>query len=187
MLRIANAGGYWGDDPYALRRQLSGSLALDFIVIDYLAELTMSILQKQKVRDPSLGYATDFITQAAPLLGAMHRAGVRLVTNAGGVNPRAAAAALAAAVDCPGLRIAVVEGDDLLDRLGALAAQGQGLANMETGEPFAPIAPRTVAANAYFGAQGIKEALLLGAHVVICGRVTDTAITLGPLLAEFGW
>ena len=88
MIRIANAGGYWGDDPYALRRQLEGPLALDYVSIDYLAEITMSILQKQRAKDPSAGYARDFVTQLSPLLGLMLSKGIRIITNAGGVNPR---------------------------------------------------------------------------------------------------
>ena len=89
ILRIANAGGYWGDDPYALRRQVQGPLAVDVVSIDFLAEITMSILQKQKLRDPSAGYARDFVTQVEPLLGDILRRGIRIITNAGGVNPQA--------------------------------------------------------------------------------------------------
>jgi hypothetical protein len=96
MVRIGNAGGYWGDDPAALRRQVRGEPALDFIGIDYLAEITMSILRKQKGRDPALGYARDFVTQAAPLLEEILARRIRIVTNAGGVNPFSCAQALAA-------------------------------------------------------------------------------------------
>jgi hypothetical protein len=189
LIRIANAGGYWGDDPGALRRQVEGPLPLDYISIDYLAEITMSILRKQKGRDPEAGYARDFIAQAAPLLGQILRRGIRIVTNAGGVNPQACAEALAAAARAQGLRlrIAVVEGDDLAPRLDELAAAGADLRNLETGAAFSTVAGRVLAANAYFGALPVAEALRHDPHVVICGRVTDTGITLGPLAHEFGW
>jgi len=189
LIRIANAGGYWGDDPHALRRQVRGPLALDFIGIDYLAEVTMSILQKARARDPGAGYARDFVTQMAPLLTEILERGIRVVTNAGGVNPMACAQALAAEARGQGLalRIAVVEGDDLLPRLNELRGRGVPFLNMETGETFAPYADRALCANAYFGARPVAAALDTGAQVVVCGRVTDTALTLGPLLHAFGW
>ncbi len=189
LVRIANAGGYWGDDPLALRRQVRGPLPLDYISIDYLAEVTMSILRKQKGKDPSTGYARDFIAQIDPLLEEILAKGIRVVTNAGGVNPQACAEALAAAARAQGLRlrIAVVEGDDLAPRLEELAVAGADLRNLETGAPFGTIAGRVLAANAYFGALPVAEALRHDPHVVICGRVTDTGITLGPLMHEFGW
>jgi hypothetical protein len=189
LIRIANAGGYWGDDPYALRRQVRGRLALDYISIDYLAEVTMSILRKQKAKDPALGYARDFVAQIDPLLPEILAKGIKVITNAGGVNPAACAEALAAAARARGLalRIAVVEGDDLAPRIPDLLAQGQPMANMETGQPLAPLADRILAANAYFGAKPVAEALALDPHIVICGRVTDTGITLAPLIHAFGW
>lgn len=189
VVRIANAGGYWGDDPYALRRQLRGPLPLDYISIDYLAEVTMSILRKQKGRDPQAGYAKDFVAQVEPLLPELVAKGVRLITNAGGVNPQACAEALAAAARRQGLRlrIAVVEGDDLAPRLDQLLALGVNFRNLETGEPLGPLAGRVLAANAYFGALPVAEALRFEPQVVICGRVTDTGITLAPLMHEFEW
>jgi len=189
LIRIANAGGYWGDDPYALRRQVRGALPLDYITIDYLAEVTMSILHKQMARDPALGYARDFIDQIVPLLDEILARGIRIVTNAGGVNPAACARALCAAARARGLklRVAVVEGDDLAPRIGQLLEGGAELRHMETGRPLAPVASRILAANAYFGAMPVAAALAMDPHVVICGRVTDTGITLGPLMHGFGW
>jgi len=189
LVRIGNAGGYWGDDPWALRRQVRGPLPLDYISIDYLAEVTMSILQKQKSRDPAAGYARDFVAQAAPLLEEIVARGIRIITNAGGVNPAACAEALAAAARARGLklRIALVEGDDITPRLGALLAEGVAFRNLETGEAFLPHAGQVLAANAYFGAWPVARALAFDPHIVVCGRVTDTGLTLAPLIHEFGW
>jgi hypothetical protein len=189
LIRIGNAGGYWGDDPHALRRQVLGPLDLDYISIDYLAEVTMSILQKQKLKDPSAGYARDFVSQIEPLLEQILLRRIRIVTNAGGVNPEACAAALAAVARAKGLklRIAVVEGDDVAPRMAELMAQGVDFRNLETGAPFQPHAGQVLAANAYFGAMPVAEALRLDPHIVVCGRVTDTGITLAPLIHAFGW
>ncbi len=189
IVRIANAGGYWGDDPYALRRQVQGPLALDYISIDYLAEVTMSILQKQKLKDAKAGYARDFITQIEPLLKELLRKRIKVVTNAGGVNPRACAEALAEVARTQGLklRIAVVEGDDLVPRMDELRNLGVDFCNLETGESFELYADRLLSANAYFGAGAVAAALKGDPDIVLCGRVTDTGITLGPLIHAFGW
>ena len=189
IIRIANAGGYWGDDPQALRRQVQGPLALDYISIDYLAEVTMSILQKQKGKDPSAGYARDFVSQIEPLLEEILAKGIRIITNAGGVNPHACAEALAAVARARGLdlRIALVEGDNIAPRLAELLEQGVAFRNMETGEDFAAHAGQLLSANAYFGALPVARALAEQPDIVICGRVTDTGITLAPLIHEFGW
>lgn len=186
---VGNAGGYWGDDPYALRRQLTGPRRLDYISIDFLAELSMSILQQQRAKDPNAGWARDFLTQLEPLLPILKRRGTRIVTNAGGVHPRACALALLAAARAQGLelRVAVVSGDDILPRLGELQRGSADLRNMETGARFASVADRVVAANAYFGALPVREALRFDPDVVVCGRVTDTGITLGALMAAFDW
>ena len=189
LIRIGNAGGYWGDDPHALRRQVLGSGKLDYISIDYLAEVTMSILQKQKARDPQAGYARDFVTQIEPLLGQILLKRIRIVTNAGGVNPSACAEALAAVARAKGLklRIAVVEGDHITDQVPGLMAEGVHFRNLETGAPFLPHAAQLLSANAYFGAMPVAEALRFDPHIVLCGRVTDTGLTLGPLIHAFGW
>jgi hypothetical protein len=163
----------------------------DYLMLDYLAEVTMSILQKQKERDPSLGYARDFIGAMESVLPAVVERGVKVIANAGGVNPTACAAAVKAAAEKSGakgkLRIGVVTGDDLLGRLDQLMAAGHSLANMETGEPLSAVRDRVLSANAYIGSEPIVESLTKGANVVITGRSTDTALTMAPLRYEFGW
>ncbi|MBI4865829.1 MAG: DUF1446 domain-containing protein [Candidatus Wallbacteria bacterium] len=188
MIRIANAGGYWGDDLSAIERQLRGG-PVDYVTIDFLAEITMSIMQKQRSRDPKAGYARDFVEVISPLLPLIAERGVKLVTNAGGVNPRGCAEALLAAAKKQGvdLKVGVVLGDDLVGRLDELEAAGVRLDNMETGEPYSAIKGRVASANVYFGAWPIAQALDRGAQIVITGRATDTGITLAPMIHEFGW
>ena len=189
---IANCGGFWGDDPTAPRRQVEGG-PIDYLVMDYLAEVTMSILQKQKSRASSRGYATDFITQMERILPIIVERGIKVIANAGGVNPRGCARALADIARKRGfagkLRIGIVTGDDLLAeaRLDGLLARGHQLANLETGRPLRDVRDQVQSANAYLGAGPIVDALKRGAQVVITGRVTDTGLTLGPLMHSFGW
>jgi hypothetical protein len=189
-VRIASGQGFWGDWLEAPGRQVSGG-PIDYLMMDYLAEVTMSIMQKQRSRDPSLGYAKDFVPLMDRLLPALVERGVRVTANAGGVNPRACADALLEAArrrDLAGrLRVGIVTGDDLLDRLDELVARGHPLANMDTGEPLSTVRDRVLSANAYLGAGPIVEALDRGADVVITGRVTDTGLTLAPMIHEFGW
>ena len=190
VVRVAAGQGFWGDDLDAPRRQVEGG-PIDYLMLDYLAEVTMSILQKQKERDPSLGYARDFVGAMESVLPAVLERGVRVIANAGGVNPRACAEAVRAASAKRGgkdkLRIGVVTGDDLLARLDELMAQGHVLANMETGEPLSTVRDKVLSANAYIGSNPIVEALKGGANVVVTGRSTDTALTMAPLRHEFGW
>jgi hypothetical protein len=160
-------------------------------MLDYLAEVTMSILQKQKERDPKMGYARDFIGAVESIWPAIAERGVRVVANAGGVNPPACADAVRQSAERAGVsrsvRIGVVTGDDLLPRLDELIAGGHALANMETGEPLSTIRDRVLSANAYIGSTPIVEALSKKANIVITGRSTDTALTMAPLRFEFGW
>ncbi len=188
-LRIGNAGGYWGDDPYALRRQVMGPIRLDYVSIDYLAEITMSILQKQYARDPKAGYARDFVTQVEPLLEEILKRRIRIITNAGGVNPKGCAEALFDVARRLGvsLKVAVVGGDDLKERIEELRRRGIGLANMETGEELGEYRDKILSANAYFGAMPVVEALKESPDIVLSGRVTDTGITLAALIHEYGW
>ncbi|HEY7697130.1 MAG TPA: acyclic terpene utilization AtuA family protein [Vicinamibacteria bacterium] len=188
-LRIGNAGGYWGDDPFALRRQVTGPLPLDYISIDFLAEITMSILQKQYARDPKAGYARDFVTQVEPLLEKILERRIRIITNAGGVNPQGCAEALFEMAKRRGLplKVAVVGGDDLKGRIEELRARGIDLENMETGEKLGEYRDKILSANAYFGAMPVVEALKEAPDIVLSGRVTDTGITLAALIHEFGW
>jgi hypothetical protein len=190
VVRVAAGQGFWGDDLDAPRRQVDDG-PTDYLMLDYLAEVTMSILQKQKERDPSLGYARDFVGAMESVLPAVLDRGVKVIANAGGVNPPACAAAVKTAAGKSGakgkLRIGIVTGDDLLSRLDELTAQGHQLANMETGEPLSTVRDRVLSANAYIGSEPIVEALEGGANVVITGRSTDTALTMAPLRHEFGW
>ena len=190
IVRVAAGQGFWGDDLDAPRRQVEGG-PIDYLMLDYLAEVTMSILQKQKERDPSLGYARDFVGAMESVLPAVTGRGVKVVANAGGVNPPACAAAVKAVAEKSGakgkLRIGVVTGDDLLDRLDELMRSGHTLANMDTGEPLSNVRDRVLSANAYIGSVPIVAALAQGANVVITGRSTDTALTMAPLRHEFGW
>jgi hypothetical protein len=190
IVRVAAGQGFWGDWLDAPRRQVEGG-PVDYLMLDYLAEVTMSILQKQKERDPSMGYARDFIGAMESVLPAVVDRGVRVIANAGGVNPVACAHAVldvARARNAAGkLRVGIVTGDDLLPHLDALIAAGHPLANMETGEPLAMVRDRVLSANAYIGSTPIVEALARGANVVVTGRSTDTALTMAPLRHEFGW
>jgi acyclic terpene utilization AtuA family protein len=190
VVRVAAGQGFWGDSLDAPRRQVDGG-PVDYLMLDYLAEVTMSILQKQKERDPRLGYARDFVGAMASVLPAVVGRGVRVIANAGGVNPPACADAIRALAAREGVagrvRVGVVTGDDLLPRLDELLDRGHRLANMDTGEPLATIRDRVIAANAYIGSAPIVEALAHGANVVITGRSTDTALTMAPLRHEFGW
>jgi len=190
MIRIASGQGFWGDDLDAPIRQVRGG-PIDYLMMDYLAEVTMSIMQKQRGRDPSAGYARDFVPLMGELFPDLVERGVRVITNAGGVNPEGCADALVEAGQAAGVggraRIGVVTGDDILPRLDELMAQGHALTNMETGEPFAEVRDRVASANVYIGAKPIVEALRGGADVVVTGRSTDTALTYAPMMHEFGW
>jgi hypothetical protein len=188
-LRIAGASGFWGDRNDALLDQVRGG-PVDVVMLDYLAEITMSILRVKKMRDPQGGYAGDFLKALQPALGDVVARGIRVVTNAGGMNPRACAEAVvkqAREAGHRGLRVGLVTGDDVVDRLGELLAQGVELANLDTGAPFSTIRERVASANVYLGADPIAEAIRAGAQVVVTGRCTDSALALGPLLAHYGW
>ena len=188
-IRIASGQGFWGDWLEAPARQVEGG-PIDYLMMDYLAEVTMSILQKQRARDPSLGYARDFVATMERILPQLVEKGIRVTANAGGVNPRACADAVLAVARRLGLagkvRVGVVTGDDLLDRLDALLPI-HPLANMDTGEPLTTVRDQVLSANAYLGAFPVVDALAQGANIVITGRVTDTGLTLGPMIHAFGW
>jgi hypothetical protein len=187
---IANCGGFWGDDPGAARRQVEGG-PIDYLTMDYLAEVTMAILQKQRARKPDTGYPADFLVHLRDVLPACVQRGIRVITNAGGVNPLACRAAVEALARELGVadrvKVALVVGDDLYPDLDAIAASGEPLINMDTGKPLADVRHRVLSANAYIGAAPIVEALKSGANVVVTGRVADAAVTLAPMMFEFGW
>ena len=190
IVRVASGQGFWGDWLEAPRRQVEGG-PVDYLMLDYLAEVTMSILQKQKERDPAMGYARDFIGAVGSVLSAVVDRGVKVIANAGGVNPLACADAVLALAASKGARgrltLGVVTGDDLLPRLDALLTAGHELRSMDTGEPLSTVRDRVLSANAYLGSVPIAEALRQGAQIVITGRSTDTALTMAPLRHEFGW
>ncbi|MBK8005792.1 MAG: DUF1446 domain-containing protein [Gemmatimonadetes bacterium] len=190
IVRVAAGQGFWGDWLEAPVRQVQGG-PIDYLMMDYLAEVTMSIMQKQKSRDPKYGYARDFVPLMERILPDLAAKGIRVTSNAGGVNPRACAEAVREVARKLGVsdkvRIALVTGDDILPRLDELLAKGHALTDMDTGRPLADIRDKVLSANAYLGMAPIVEALRQGGQVVITGRVTDTGLTLGPLFHEFGW
>ncbi|MEY3666317.1 MAG: hypothetical protein RLZZ153_2499, partial [Pseudomonadota bacterium] len=182
-LRIGCASGFWGDSE-AGATQLVRDGQIDYLVFDYLAEITMSLLARARAKSPEAGYAPDFVKVVSQLAPELLAQGIRVVANAGGVNPEACAKALAEALRSRGLamRIAVVEGDDLSDQTETLRAEGTR--EMFNGEQMPA---KLLSVNAYLGAQPIVAALDAGAQVVITGRVVDSAVTLAPLVHEFGW
>lgn len=189
FIRIASGQGFWGDLLTAPVMQVRRG-PIDYLVMDYLAEVTMSILQKQKLRNPQWGYARDFIETMAEILPDVVAKNIRVVTNAGGVNPRAAAEALldvARKHGISGLRVGIVTGDDILPRIDELLAAGYPMRHMDTGEPLSSVRDRLLSANVYLGARAVVEALERGADIVLTGRVTDTGLTLAPMVYEFGW
>lgn len=185
-IRIGGAGGFWGEALHATPQLLAGG-ELDYLVFDYLAEITMSIMARARAKNPDQGYATDFVTGVmAPHLKDIAARGVKVISNAGGVNPAACGAAVRELVEKAGLdlKVAVVAGDDLLDRAEELA--GGGYAEMFSGASFPPV-EAVASINAYLGAFPIADALDRGADIVITGRVVDSAVTLGACIHAFGW
>ena len=188
-IRIASGQGFWGDLHSAPHDQVSKG-PIDYIMMDFLAEVTISIMQKQKKRNPELGYARDLVPIVEHILPTCIEKNIRIITNGGGANPAGCRDALFAWAKKKGIRnlkIGVVFGDDILDRLDDMERSGIALANMDTREPLASVRNRVMSANVYFGAWPIVEALRQGAQVVITGRTTDTGLTLAPMIYEFGW
>lgn len=184
MIRIANGQGFWGDWLEAPVRLVEEG-PIDYLILDYLAEVTMSIVQKQKQADPTLGYARDFPPLIGRIAAKMKERRVRVVANAGGVNPVACAREVKRLA--PDLKVAVVLGDDVYDRIDDFLGRGLELKNLDTAEPLTTIRAQITSANAYIGAFPLAEALATGADVVIAGRSTDTALALAPMVHEFGW
>ncbi|MEX0780739.1 MAG: acyclic terpene utilization AtuA family protein [Balneolales bacterium] len=188
-IRIASGQGFWGDLPKAPVDQVKNG-KIDYLMMDYLAEVTMSILQKQKTINPQLGYARDFVEVINQILPEISKEGVRVVSNAGGVNPVACKDAILKVAERAGfneIKVAVVDGDNILNQIDTLQKQGHELTNMESGESIASVADQLLSANVYFGARPIVEALEQGADIVVTGRVSDPALCLAPLIHEFGW
>jgi hypothetical protein len=182
-VRIGCASAFWGDST-ASAEQLVRRGEIDFLVFDYLAEITMSLLARARARKPELGYVPDFVEAIAPLLPEIKQKGIRIVSNAGGINPQAAATALRRKAEEVGimLNIAVVTGDDLTSRADEIRAAG--VTEMFSG---AAMPEKLTTMNAYLGAQPIALALDRGADVVITGRCVDSAVVLGPMVHAFGW
>ena len=189
-IRIANGQGFWGDSLDAPIEQVRRG-PVDYLTLDYLAEITMSIMQKQRARDPRQGYARDFVAMVEEVLPDLVERNIKVVANAGGVNPEACRDAVIEVARRKGfggrVRVGIVAGDDILDRLDDFIARGVELKNLDTGEPLARIRPRVQSANVYFGGRPVAECLDQGGQVVICGRVTDTGLSLGPMIHEFKW
>jgi hypothetical protein len=189
-IRIAAGQGFWGDSLEAPVQQVFGG-EIDYLMLDYLAEVTMSIMQKQRARDPSAGYARDFVPLMERILPSCVARHIRVIANAGGVNPHTCAQAVADVarkLDLGGkVRIGIVAGDDIMDRLDDFLARGVALKSLDTGEPLTTVRHQIQSANVYFGAHAIVEALKEGAQIIITGRCTDTGLTLAPMIHEFGW
>jgi hypothetical protein len=189
-IRIASGQGFWGDRLQAPVEQVRRG-PIDYLMLDYLAEVTMSIMQKQRTRDPSQGYARDFVPLMGEILEDCVDKDIRVIANAGGVNPDACAEAVLKEARRIGLggraKVALVSGDDIMHRLEDLLERGHQLRNMDTGAPLSDVMDRIQSANAYIGARPIVDALNRGAHVVITGRSTDTALTYAPMIHAFGW
>jgi hypothetical protein len=187
-IKIANASGFWGDQPDAALRLVTGQPDLDYLTLDYLAEVSLSIMAIVRERNPGAGYAGDFVDVVRSLCPFWKAGGrTRIVTNAGGLDPTACAGACIGALEAAGLpdiRVAVVMGDDVL---ASLRAAPGGFANAETGQPLSAVKARLVTANAYIGSWVVADALRSGADIVITGRVADPSLTVGPCIAGFGW
>ena len=186
---VANGQGFWGDSilgPVRLVREGP----LDYLTLDYLAEVTLSIMQKLRGRDPSKGYATDFVKLIDRILPEILEKDIKIIANAGGVNPKACRDAVLEVLrkhGAKGVKVATVEGDDIFEDVDTLMAGGESLSNMETGAPLTSVRDTVTSANVYLGAFPIAEALASGAQIVITGRGTDPGLVLGPLIHEFGW
>jgi hypothetical protein len=184
MIRIANGQGFWGDWLEAPVRLVDGG-PIDYLTLDYLAEVTMSLLQKQRQADPQLGYARDFPPLIGRIAKKLQDRRIKVLANAGGVNPIACARAVLKAA--PDLKVAVVLGDDVLDRIEEFLGKGYAMRNIDTGEPLEAIRGRILSANVYIGAFPLADALATGADVVIAGRCADAALVLAPMINRFGW
>jgi len=185
---IGNAGGFWGDDLSAFRRQIEGG-ELDYLTMDFLAEITMSILRKQQLRNPELGYVTDFVDQIEENAILIERNKVKIITNAGGINPIKCGRIVVDILKKQNvnLKVAIVDGDNIIDDLVNYYPHKELFDNLETKKKYKQIDTKVQSANVYLGIPPILSALELGADIIICGRVTDTSITIAPMVYEFGW
>lgn len=188
-VRVAGGQGFWGDLLSAPVDQVRLGQT-DYLMLDYLAEVTMSIMQKQRARDPEAGYARDFVALMREILPDCVERNIKVLSNAGGVNVEGCAAAIgetARELGLSGVKIGIVTGDDIMPRLDEFLEKGIEINNMDTGEPLSAIREQVQSANVYLGAGPLVEALDQGAQIVVGGRLTDTGLTLAPLMHEFGW
>lgn len=189
FIRIASGQGFWGDLPNAPINQVKQG-PIDYLVMDYLAEVTMSIMQKQRMRNPEWGYARDFVGVIDAIMPNIAKDGIKVISNAGGVNPNACKDEILKIAKERGfnnLKVAVVDGDNILEGVDQLIENNHHLKNMETGDPISTVKDQLLSANVYFGCRAVVDALKEGADVIITGRVTDTGLTLAPMIHEFGW
>ncbi|RMF62862.1 MAG: DUF1446 domain-containing protein [Calditrichaeota bacterium] len=188
-LLIGNGQGFWGDSIDAPIKLIEGG-PVHYVTLDYLAEVTMSIMQRQKQRDPRRGYATDFVELMRQILPTILERDIKVIASAGGVNPEACREAVFAVVrelGLKGVRIGTVEGDDILHDLPELMASGVEFSHLDTGEPLTAVKDKVLSANVYISSFPIVEALEQGAQVIITGRATDPGLVLAPMIYEFGW
>ena len=187
-LRVANCSGFYGDRLAAAREMVEGG-PIDVLTGDYLAELTLMILLKDRLRDPELGYARTFLRQLREVARTCSEQGIKIVVNAGGLNPGGLADAARRLYEAEGIDagVAWIDGDDLLPRLEEMMAAGEPLAHLDRGLSLAELEHEVLSANAYLGGAGIAEALAAGADLVVCPRVTDAALVVGPAMWRFGW
>ncbi len=189
IIRIANGQGFWGDSLMAPIRLVEDG-PIDYLTLDYLAEITMSVLQKQRQRKPEAGYATDFVELLKTIMPQCQEKGIKILANAGGVNPSACVEAIKATlleIGLKGIKIAMVDGDDLLPQVQQLIDEGEPFTNLDTGANVADIRNRITSANAYTGAEPLVEALREGADIIVTGRTADPSLVLAPLIYEFNW
>ena len=187
-IRIANGQGFWGDSidaPFDLIKYGN----IDYLTLDYLAEVTMSIMQRQKEKNPEAGYATDFVKLIDKSANYISQNKIKIVANAGGVNPKSCRMELLKIFkrENLNLKVAIVEGDDIFNSLDDLVSKGQELDNLYTSEKFNSIKDKVYSANVYIDSFSIAEALSLGADIVLCGRVSDPGLVVGPCIYEFDW
>ena len=182
-MRIANAGGFWGDWLEAPKRQVLGG-PIDYLTLDYLAELTMSMLARQQISHPDRGFIFDFVRMLEELLPEISQRKIKVISNAGGMNPEGCAIAVKKIVDKLGLetKVAFVSGDDFRDKVTEL-----NLTHLESGDSIQKVSTNITSANAYLGSEGIVDSLKAGADIVITGRVSDASLTVAPLIYEFNW
>ena len=187
MIRIANAQGFWGDSVNAPVEMLKYG-DIDYLTLDYLAEVTISIMQRQKLKNPNLGYAKDFVDLVVDNIDLIKHNNIKIITNAGGANPIACAKAIKSNIkDSESIKIAVIQGDDIYENLEKYVDDIDTFENIDTNESFHLISSKVTSANVYIDSFCVKDALSLGADIVLCGRVTDPGLTLGPMLHEFNW